>query len=205
MRQFALLICKSIYSGPQKDVEDNIISLFADDLKGEPLWDALKDIMFHIVQSINENKMHIPIRINSEHIKQTYGFKPKAITSGFLSSAAFTVQKKLDMHIAQLPLPSCMPVWLKCQMDTNYIMLEGTPGLEHKGETTYIRVFNIHDFIEREFKIFVEEPEELSHTATQQMDHESLDRSNSKFSRSFSKMFTQTYRSRWRSVAEMAL
>jgi len=55
--------------------------------------------------------------------------------------------KRLNMHVAQLPLPTCMPVWLKCDNDQNYIILSGSPSMENKGEVTYIRILDVHDFI----------------------------------------------------------
>ena len=53
-----------------------------------------------------------------------------------------------------------MPVWLKCEIDSNQIILEGTPRIENKDEETVIRVTDTADYIIREFNIIIEEAEE---------------------------------------------
>mmetsp|Transcript_28821 Transcript_28821/g.43525 ORF Transcript_28821/g.43525 Transcript_28821/m.43525 type:complete len:325 (-) Transcript_28821:389-1363(-) len=123
LKQFGFMICYSIYKNGPIDIEDRVITLFTMEVKGDPVWEALKSIMFSIVRSINSKSMHLPLITFSENVKQVFGFKIKTEPPGFMGALQYSVEKKLKMHLTPLPMPTCMPVWLKCEMDSNYIIL----------------------------------------------------------------------------------
>ena len=59
-------------------------------------------------------------------------------------------------------MPTQLPVWLKGEIDTNYIILNGIPHIDNKDEITFIRIFDSQDFVLREFEIEVIEDDNFS-------------------------------------------
>ena len=99
----------------------------------------------------------------SDQIKQVRAFKLRSFKSTSVARFMYPILSKLNFHIVALPLPTSMPVWLKCEVDASYIKLQGIPRPENKGKTITIRIFNVGDYIIREFEIEIEEGEEISY------------------------------------------
>mmetsp|Transcript_11632 Transcript_11632/g.17655 ORF Transcript_11632/g.17655 Transcript_11632/m.17655 type:complete len:98 (-) Transcript_11632:231-524(-) len=97
--------------------------------------------------------MQVPLAVHSESLKTVFGYKPRSVPSSLPGRLLLNLLKHLNMHVVQLPLPTCMPVWLKCEMDGNYIIFRGSPSLDHKGESTVIRIIDTNDFVLREFEL----------------------------------------------------
>jgi len=164
VKQFAFRVCHFVYTAPNRDVEDRIMSVFSQNVQGNPLWQELKSVISDVITNTNSGKMQTGLITYSDQIKVVRGYKTKSFPDNFMGKVMGTLLKRLNLHIVAYPLPTSMPVWLNCEVDANYIIFMGNPREENKGEVTFIRVFDSNDYIMREFEIEVDIDDTMSQT-----------------------------------------
>jgi len=115
--------------------------------------------------------MQTGIYAYSDQVKAVKGFKVKSLPPSLLGSLINPILSSFNLHLIPLPMPSYLPVWLKGEIDTNYIILSGVPHSDNKDEVTIIRILDSEDFVIREFEIqTVEEEENYNDDITSHID-----------------------------------
>mmetsp|Transcript_39898 Transcript_39898/g.61067 ORF Transcript_39898/g.61067 Transcript_39898/m.61067 type:complete len:110 (+) Transcript_39898:2739-3068(+) len=86
---------------------------------------------------------------------------------------------------------------MSCEMDPNFIIIQGTPPFESKDETTLIRIYDDKNYVVRQFEVKVEEKIDPSNsTIVQNSSIDQLhDRGSFVSQQSFSRMYTMRSKS----------
>jgi len=86
--------------------------------------------------------MQAGIYAYSDQVKAVRGYKLKAPIKGILGKMLNPILHALNLHMVALPMPTQLPVWLRGEIDSNYILMDGIPHIDNKDDLIIVRIMD---------------------------------------------------------------